>query len=570
MFEVTEEAALDPMPSRGGSPYGSLLRWVAGQTGVAWEPGCRVSACGVHLCTALRRPATDGDTKNVSFTRVVCSSPIRQQLYGMGRQQQLQLTSGVAEALGRPGGMRPAFFNGSDARQDSGSLGSLGLPALPPRESLSSRLAAAESNGVAAARASLGGGDQWGSFTLHTNVMLETVPEAGESPWRSPAPRHSPHAGHSPTAGAQSNGNASSTASTAIPTSPLTPASAYAAGGTPLSGISRLPTPADLAAAAAALQQQHFSPGGLSAAPTPGGLGGALSDAPTPGAFGPLSAQRGSPLAGLTSPLSFAGTPQPDFNQLSPSAAGYAGLSPSAAASFDLWPAAAARLANAPTPGADGQTQFEVRRFRYGGCPACACLACSQGVGLPCLLRTCLYACLLCAPCAVSQPSASLPSSPPSATAPSTWRLCRPPRLPALPASTARRWVCRKRRRRACCSCRWVARGALWDCARGHQPQPDCNADLPWLVCERPLLPSPAPTAASYAPLPQGDYSIRRLDEEGRRLAAEATPAAGSGFIAAFPPGSMRGAPNPLAQGGGEEGLSAAKTPLLHVNPLAL
>lgn len=27
MFEITEGAALDPLPSRAGSPYGSLLRW---------------------------------------------------------------------------------------------------------------------------------------------------------------------------------------------------------------------------------------------------------------------------------------------------------------------------------------------------------------------------------------------------------------------------------------------------------------------------------------------------------------------------------------------------------------
>lgn len=26
MFEITEDAALDPLPSRMGSPYGSLLR----------------------------------------------------------------------------------------------------------------------------------------------------------------------------------------------------------------------------------------------------------------------------------------------------------------------------------------------------------------------------------------------------------------------------------------------------------------------------------------------------------------------------------------------------------------
>ncbi len=30
MFEITEDAALDPLPSRMGSPYGSLLRHGAG------------------------------------------------------------------------------------------------------------------------------------------------------------------------------------------------------------------------------------------------------------------------------------------------------------------------------------------------------------------------------------------------------------------------------------------------------------------------------------------------------------------------------------------------------------
>lgn len=33
MFEIAEEAAVDPLPSRAGSPYGSLLRW--GQVGDA-------------------------------------------------------------------------------------------------------------------------------------------------------------------------------------------------------------------------------------------------------------------------------------------------------------------------------------------------------------------------------------------------------------------------------------------------------------------------------------------------------------------------------------------------------
>lgn len=36
MFEITEDAALDPLPSRMGSPYGSLLR--QGWQGRTWRP----------------------------------------------------------------------------------------------------------------------------------------------------------------------------------------------------------------------------------------------------------------------------------------------------------------------------------------------------------------------------------------------------------------------------------------------------------------------------------------------------------------------------------------------------
>ena len=71
----------------------------------------------------------------------------------------------------------------------------------------------------------------------------------------------------------------------------------------------------------------------------------------------------------------------------------------------------------------------------------------------------------------------------------------------------------------------------------------------------------------------QGDYSIRRMaaaaEEEGKRLAGEATPPAG-GLIAAFLPASGDRRATGTGQLAGEESLSAAKTPLLHVNPLAL
>lgn len=79
--------------------------------------------------------------------------------------------------------------------------------------------------------------------------------------------------------------------------------------------------------------------------------------------------------------------------------------------------------------------------------------------------------------------------------------------------------------------------------------------------------------AALNAPAsPQGDYSIRRIgagaQEEGQRLAGEATPQP-SGLIAAFLGSAARAPGSAAGAGGAGEGLSAAKTPVLHVNPLA-
>lgn len=75
----------------------------------------------------------------------------------------------------------------------------------------------------------------------------------------------------------------------------------------------------------------------------------------------------------------------------------------------------------------------------------------------------------------------------------------------------------------------------------------------------------------------QGDYSIRRMsvaEDEGRKLAAEPTPVpngSGSspGLIAAFLGSASRGAAAATADST-PGSLSAAKTPLLHVNPLAM
>lgn len=285
----------------------------------------------------------------------------------MPRQQQLQLSTGVAEALARPGALQPAFLQApNDARQDSGSGsmgGSLGPPVPQLREPLGARFAAADAIGE-------GGGDPGmaATFTLHNNAMLEPVPEVSESPYaaRSPAPTMSAEAVAAAAriaAGPLSGGKASSTASTVIPTSPLTPASAFAAGSSPLTGVSRMPTPSDFFSAQ---QQQHLSPGlspaALAAAATPGaasGWGGsplaaALSEGPTPGPYSLASAMRGAGLhpgvagSSLRSPasLSPAATPQPGFDQLGRS------------------PLAAQRLTEEPTPGASLPGQYGMRRLR--------------------------------------------------------------------------------------------------------------------------------------------------------------------------------------------------------------
>ena len=85
------------------------------------------------------------------------------------------------------------------------------------------------------------------------------------------------------------------------------------------------------------------------------------------------------------------------------------------------------------------------------------------------------------------------------------------------------------------------------------------------LGCRSSNLPSlAAPTAQ------QGDYSIRRIsaaaEAEVQQLASEATPQPQS-LIAAYPSARLPG--SAAAAAGGGEGLSAAKTPVLHLNPLA-
>jgi hypothetical protein len=282
----------------------------------------------------------------------------------MPRQQQRQLTSGVAEALARPGAMQPSCMHSADQQDSSAgfygggnsgySSGPAGLPQLPHREPLSSRLAAAAHAGyaTAAAPANLGGAPlaplrEYAAFTLHSNAMLDSVPEAGESPYAARSPALASAYG-----AAMSGGHASSTASTVLPGSPLTPASAYAGGSTPLTGVSRLPTPGGMFA------QQPSPGGGLSAAGTPGAAGlsgwaGAsplsmLSDAPTPAFSSSLSPAAGSQAgllgSALRSPLCYASTPQPGY-----------GLGGN-----EGW------LADAPTPHSQLglQGQYEIRRFR--------------------------------------------------------------------------------------------------------------------------------------------------------------------------------------------------------------
>ena len=82
------------------------------------------------------------------------------------------------------------------------------------------------------------------------------------------------------------------------------------------------------------------------------------------------------------------------------------------------------------------------------------------------------------------------------------------------------------------------------------------------------------PLSAQKTPVPglhlglRGDYSIRSLGDEARKLAAEATPSPrphSGRLIAAF----HASAPRTGQPEGAEEGLSAAKTPLSFLNPLA-
>lgn len=328
----------------------------------------------------------------LSFLFPACSSPIRQQLYGMPRQQQLQLSVGVAQAFAGDGATAGSEQHHWQLQDGSG----LALPQLPAREALSSRLAAAAAAGRAMATlpaANLGGAslaplrDSFAAFSLHANGLLESVPEAGESPYQA---RSTP------------GGAVSSTASTAIPdaASPLTPASAFAAGGSPLLGsASRWATPGGTSMHQ--LLQQQLSPGGLLAAPIPGGgslgipgsaarqqaaLGsplGALSDAPTPGAFSQHS--QGAPGSLLRSPLSTAGTPQPDFGLLGAEGggAGYSGGWGGGSSPY------LDQLADAPTPRELGlQGAYEIRRFGcagggVGAQSGCGCLSVWLGSEVP-------------------------------------------------------------------------------------------------------------------------------------------------------------------------------------------
>lgn len=278
----------------------------------------------------------------------------------MPRQQQLQLSAGVAEAFAGAAG---AEADGRHARA---------LPQPPAREPLAARLAAAAAAGRASVAlpgaASLGPlHDSFAPFALHgAGGLLETVPEAGESPYQSPYMARS-------TPGA---GTASSAASTVMPdaASPLTPASAFAAGGSPLVGsASQWATPGGTTLQQILEQQLSpgASPGGLSAAPTPGlGSAARLSGAPTPA----LSYREGlSPAsAGLRSPLSAAGTPTPDLGL---SGEGWGGASPLLDAQ---------QLAGAPTPRELGLSgAYEIRRFRYweAGAWGAACAVLYGGAG---------------------------------------------------------------------------------------------------------------------------------------------------------------------------------------------
>jgi len=70
----------------------------------------------------------------------------------------------------------------------------------------------------------------------------------------------------------------------------------------------------------------------------------------------------------------------------------------------------------------------------------------------------------------------------------------------------------------------------------------------------------------------QGQYTLRRLsaaaEDESQGLASEATPQ--PSLIGAFLPGSAARSAGAGGSPAAQDGLSAAKTPLLHINPLAL
>lgn len=226
--------------------------------------------------------------------------------------------------------------------------------------------------------------------------------------------------------------------------SPLTPASGYAAGGTPLTGVSRWTTPGGDP------MHQRASPG-LSVAGTPGAAGqllpqagaspyAALSDAPTPAWDGPGSA--------LRTPLTGHGTPPPlDFGGGLATGEGWQGGSPFSP-----------HLADAPTPGALGLGGgYVIKRFRWGSggggaLQAATCAAVPLWVTAAAQLPRSLLqlpANQLRAAAAAPPPPGPLPLLPPAAMVPTTWRRGR-----SRPAATPRRWRHRRRRCRGLWSCR--------------------------------------------------------------------------------------------------------------------
>eukprot|EP00887_Chlorella_sp_A99_P005659 scaffold1.g5659.t1 len=486
MFEVADAAAHDPLPSRAGSPYGSLL-----------------------------------------------SSPIKADLYGMVRQQQLQLTAGVTAALEQAAGageLQPAALGaGPTSYSSSYSQQQQLLPQLAPRQSLADRLVAlgivpgGDGSPAPAPLSmpvpvpSLGGAlaplQQYAALATRGGGgdPLAAVPEAGESPCAQHSPYSPAYSGR-----AASGDDGSSAASSVVPLhagSPLTPASAFVGASPSAADLSRFATPgaslahveaafmvqrtpggANLQVAAAVGQRAATSPsapGSAARTPAPGLAEGAspggLSGAPTPPSrlLPGSGSEGGSPLpAGAVarySPYRMAGTPQPDFG----SSPGGGPAARGAAASFGAWEAGAPGLADATTPLPDYleglQGRYQLRRMSGGGGGGGA-----GGAG--------------------SAPPPTLYSTPLSVLAERT----PPPGFPEL----------------------------------------------------------------------QGDYSIRRLstavDEEAAKMAAAATPDPADLRIgAAYPPGSAngdarRGSGGGGAEAGGLEGedLGLRKTPVLAVGSL--